>query len=81
LLQAKLSLDTFAFAQAINWLTQPGNDLSDDAERVSLYYFLLGMGYQGIGDTTNQKRSFSKVMAISGESDLGKAAAQLQQNQ
>lgn len=81
LLQAKLYLDTFAFPQAIQWLTQPGNDLSGDAQRAPIYYYLLGLGYQEIGDGQNAKQSLSKVVAIAGGSDLGKSAAGLLQNQ
>lgn len=80
-LKAKLLIDTNAYAQEIEWLTRQENDLSGDAQRASLYYFLLGVGYRGVGDTTNAKQSLSKVAAISGESDLGKAAVQLLQNQ
>lgn len=81
LLQAKLYLDTFAFAQEIQWLDQPGNDLSGDAQRVSIYYFLLGLGYRGVGDGPNATRSLSKVVSLAGESDLGKSASGLLQNQ
>jgi hypothetical protein len=81
LLQAKLYLDTFAFAQAIQWLSQAGNNLSGDAQRAPLYYFLLGLGYRGVGDSTNATQSFSKVIFLAGESDLGKSAAALLKNQ
>ena len=74
LLTAKLDLDGLAFPQAVAWLTQRGHDLSGDGLRAPLYYFLLGMGYRGVGDTANEKTCFSKVIAISGDSDLGKAA-------
>jgi hypothetical protein len=48
--------------------------------RAPLYYFLLGIGYRGIGDVPSEKASFSKVVAISADSDLGKSAAQLLTN-
>ena len=80
ILKAKLLVDSNAFVQEIAWLTQNGNDLSGDAQRAALYHFLLGVGYRGVGDAANAKASFSKVVAMSGESDLGKAAAQLLQN-
>ncbi len=80
ILKAKLLVDSNAFAQDIAWLTQSGNDLSGDAQRGAIYQFLLGVGYRGIGDASNEKASLSKVVAISGESDLGRAAAELLQN-
>jgi tetratricopeptide (TPR) repeat protein len=80
ILKAKLLVDSSAFAQAIAWLTQNGNDLSGDAQRAAIYDFLLGVGYRGVGDTSNEKVALSKVTAMSAESDLGKAAAGLLQN-
>jgi tetratricopeptide (TPR) repeat protein len=80
ILKAKLLLDSSAFTQEIAWLTQSGNDLSADAQREALYQFLLGVGYRGVGDIANEKAHLSKVVAISRESDLGTAAAELLQN-
>jgi tetratricopeptide (TPR) repeat protein len=80
ILKAKLLVDTNAFAQEIAWLTQSRNNLSGDAQRAPLYNFLLGVGYRGVGDNSSEKADLSKVVAISGESDLGKAATQLSQN-
>jgi len=80
ILKAKLLIDSNAFAQEIAWLTQKEHDLSTDAQRASLYYFLLGVGYRGVGDASNEKANLARVVAISGESDLGKAAALLLQN-
>ena len=77
ILKAKLLIDSNAFAQEIAWLTQKEHDLSADAQRASLYYFLLGVGYRAVGDASNEKANLSRVVTISGESDLGKAAAQL----
>ncbi len=80
LLQAKLYQDTFAFAQAVQWLNQPGNDLSNDAQRASLYYFLLGLGYRGAGDEQKATASLQKVVTLEGTSNLGTTAAGLLQN-
>jgi tetratricopeptide (TPR) repeat protein len=77
LLQAKLYLDTFAFDQAVQWLSQGKHDLSRDAQRATIYYFLLGMGYRGLGNTANEKQVFTKLVAMDGQSELGKSAAQL----
>ncbi len=79
LLQAKLYQDTFAFAQAVQWLNQPENDLSNDAQRASLYYFLLGLGYRGVGDESKAAQSLQKVVALEGTSNLGETAAGLLQ--
>jgi hypothetical protein len=75
ILRAKLLIDSSAFTQEVAWLTQPGNDLTRDAQRSSVYLFLLGLGYRGICDVSNEKLALSKVMSISGESELGQAAA------
>jgi tetratricopeptide (TPR) repeat protein len=80
ILKAKLLLDSSAFAQEIAWLTQSGNDLSGDAQRSAIYNFLLAVGYRGVGDTSNEKASLSKVVAMSEGSDLAKAATELLQN-
>lgn len=80
ILKAKLLIDTSAFAQEVSWLTQSGNDLSGDAQRVSIYEFLIGVGYRGIGDTTREKVALLKVVSDSAASDLGTSAAQLLQN-
>jgi tetratricopeptide (TPR) repeat protein len=80
ILKAKLLVETNAFAQETAWLTQSGNDLSGDVQRASIYDFLLGVGYRGTGDTTSEKANLSKVVAISADGELGKAAAQLLKN-
>lgn len=79
LLKAKLYLDSFTFSQAVVWLTQSGNDLSGDAQRAPLYYFFLGIGYRGMGDTANEKGCLAKVEALSEGNYLGKVAEQLLQ--
>jgi tetratricopeptide (TPR) repeat protein len=80
ILRAKLLIDGSAFAQEIAWLTNDGNDLSGDAQRAAIYFFLLGLGYRGIDDSANEKRYLSKVVSITGDSDLGKAAAWLERS-
>jgi tetratricopeptide (TPR) repeat protein len=80
ILKAKLLVDTCAFAPEVAWLTQAGNDLSGDMRRASIYAFLLGVGYRGIGDTVNEKTALSKVVAASAGSDLGTSATRLLQN-
>ena len=79
ILKAKLLVDTNAFAQEVSWLTQSGNDLSGDAQRAQMYLFLLGIGYAGAGDASNEKESLSRALSIAKESDIGKAASQLLQ--
>lgn len=77
LLRAKVDLDANAFDQAIQWLTTPRNDLSRDADRASLYYFLLGLGYRGLGDPADEQLVLDRLVATDGDSELGKAAARL----
>lgn len=75
LLRAKLLEDVSAYSEAVGWLRQ--NDLSQDRQRAPLYYFLLGLGYRAADDSENATQVLSKVVAIAGESDLGKAADEL----
>jgi hypothetical protein len=78
ILRAKLLMDGSAFAQEVEWLTHEGNDLSGDAQRADIYFFLLALGYGGMEDVSNEKQYLSKVISVSGESELGKAAARLE---
>lgn len=78
LLKAKLLWDTSAYREAVTWLAS--NNLSQDAQRAPLYYFLLGLGYRGADESGGAKQALSKVVAISRENDLGKAAEELIQN-
>jgi hypothetical protein len=43
------------------------------------YFFLLGLAYKGTGDSGKEKQSLARVVSASGDSELGKAAAQLMQ--
>ena len=81
ILKAKLLEDTSAYAEAVALLTHEGNVLSQDAQRAPLYYFLLGLGCRGAGEKESAKRAFSEVVAISAESDLGRAATKLLRSQ
>jgi tetratricopeptide (TPR) repeat protein len=80
ILKAKLLADTNGFAEEVQWLKGNGSDLSQDAQRAPVYFFLLGLGYRGIGDLENEKSSLGKVVAMAKDSDLGSAASQLLQN-
>jgi tetratricopeptide (TPR) repeat protein len=75
LLKAKLLEDTSAYSEAVEWLST--NDLSQDAQRSQLYLFLLGLGYRGAGDETKAQQALSRVVSISADSDIGKAATEL----
>jgi tetratricopeptide (TPR) repeat protein len=77
LLKAKLLEETSAYADALDLLAGEGAAFSQDAQRAPLYYFLLGLGYRGTGDSENANLAFRKVIAISAESDLGKTAGEL----
>jgi tetratricopeptide (TPR) repeat protein len=79
ILEAALLVDTYAFDQAVSWLTQPGNDLSADPERGPTWLFLLGESYQGVGDDARAKAALSRVVQ-SGPGDLADAAARLLQD-
>jgi hypothetical protein len=75
--KAKLLADTNAFSDELAWLRPHGARLSRDPERAPVYWFLLGLGYRGIGDVTRERQSLSRVVSLAGDSDLGKAAARL----
>ena len=74
LLKAKLLEDANAYTDALLWLKQDTRDLSRDAQRAPVYYFLLALGYLGSGDQQNAHDAFSKVVALSRDSDVGQAA-------
>jgi hypothetical protein len=57
-----------------------GNNLSGDVQLRTIYEFLLGIGYRGVGDLANAKTNLLRVVATSRENDLGKAATELLQN-
>ena len=75
LLKGKLLEDSSAYADAVAWLTS--NDLSNDAQRAQLYYMLLALAYRGAGNNEEARQALSKVVVISRESDLGRAAEEL----
>jgi hypothetical protein len=75
--KAKLLADTNAFSDELAWLRPHGARLSRDPERAPVYWFLLGLGYRGIGDVTRERQSLSRVVSLAGDTDLGKAAARL----
>jgi len=77
LLKARLLLDTSAFAEAAALLAGEGAWLAQDASRAPLYHFLLGVGYRGAGAAESSRQALSRVVAISPDSDLGIAAADL----
>ncbi|HVO39986.1 MAG TPA: hypothetical protein VMV03_13230 [Spirochaetia bacterium] len=75
--KAKLLADANAFSDELAWLRPHGARLSRDPERAPVYWFLLALGYRGVGDVKREQQSLSKVVSLAGESDLGKAAARL----
>jgi len=77
ILKATLLMECSAFSQQVDWLTRPENDLSGDAVRAALYYFLLGAAYTGIGEASKGQGSLARAVEISEGSDIGKAAARL----
>jgi len=77
LLKANLLEDASAYGEAVTWLRQSDNDLSKDARRAPTYYFLLGIGCRGSGDTESAQQAFSKVIEIAPGGDLGRAAEKM----
>lgn len=77
LLKARLLEDTNAFTEAVSLLSSNGQLLAEDALRAPLYYFLLGIAYRGTGEMEKSKLALSRVMSISEQSALGKAASDL----
>jgi hypothetical protein len=65
----------------VQWLTEEGASLSNDAQRMQTYFFLLGLAYKGSGDFEKEKQSLARVVSAGDESELGKAAAKLIQDQ
>lgn len=77
LLKAKLLEDASAYEEAIALLKRYEQGLSRDAQRAQFYYFLLGLGYRGAGDSENAKKALSRTVEISKESDIGKSAREI----
>lgn len=80
LLKAKLLIDTNAFEQAVQLLTRDGASLAHDAQRAQLYFFVLALGYRGIGDSANEQAALAKAIVIAPASDVGNAGAALAKN-
>lgn len=79
ILKGTLLLDTSAFEQNVHWLTENAGLVSGDPERGPVYYLLLGLSYNGVGDKTNARENLQKVVSLAGSSDLGTTAATLLQ--
>lgn len=79
ILKGKLLFDTNAFAQDIQWLTANADLVKDDVRRGPLYYLLLGLSYNGAGDTAAARANLQKVVSMAGNNDLGKTATALLQ--
>ena len=75
LFRARLLEATSGYADAVTWLV--ANDLSRDAQRAPLYFFLLGLGYRGTGDGDGARRALTRVVDMTRDSDLGKTASAL----
>lgn len=80
LLKGKLLIDSSACAEAARWLINEGKELSQDAQKASLYFYLLALASRGIGDNAAERANLLKVVSAAGDSDLGKSASQLLQN-
>jgi hypothetical protein len=76
-LRAKLLLDASSFGEEVRWLLRNRRMVSGDSERAPMYYFLLGLGYRGVGDAGKGKQALSKVVSLNPEGELGKAASRL----
>jgi tetratricopeptide (TPR) repeat protein len=77
LLKAKLDLESNAFQEEIAWLSGWKDSLSRDSRRAQVYYFLLALGYQGIGDESNVRVNLSTAVSLEAESAVGQAAKRL----
>ena len=75
LLKAKFFLDTSAFNQAVEVLTAQSEVLQQDQQRATMYFFLLALGYRGIGDKENERKSLSRVISMSSARNIGHAAS------
>jgi tetratricopeptide (TPR) repeat protein len=79
LLKAKLLEDASAYEEAVALLRQDELLLALDTGRAQLYFFLLGLGYRGAGNSENAYQALSKAAGIAKESDIGRSAAGLLQ--
>lgn len=76
-LKGKLLLDTNAYQQDVAWLTAHAAVVGGDSERAPIYYLLLGLSYQGTGDSANARRNLRKAASLSPSTDVGRTAAKL----
>jgi tetratricopeptide (TPR) repeat protein len=81
LFKARLLEETSAYADALALLAHEGGGLAQDSKRAPLYYLLLGVAYRGAGNGAQAQRALSKVTTLAGDSDLGRAAATLLEQQ
>ncbi len=75
LLKAQLLESMSSFTEATDWLV--AHDLSRDAQRAQVYFYLLGVGYQGSGKADKARDALGRAASIAPDSELGKAASQL----
>jgi tetratricopeptide (TPR) repeat protein len=80
LLKGKVLVDCSAFDQAVKWMTGNGTAVEEDFERMPTYFFLLALAYGGAGDGESERQCLARVVATSGDSELGKSAARLMQD-
>ncbi|HVO40224.1 MAG TPA: tetratricopeptide repeat protein [Spirochaetia bacterium] len=76
-LKARLLIDASAYAEEVSWLSGYERSFSDGDDRSALYYFLLGLGYRGLGQAEKARSSLSKASTLAGDEGVGAAAAEL----
>lgn len=72
LLKAKLLIDTSAYSVAAQWLVSQGPRITEDPNRATIYYFLLGVAYRGTGEIDKARVN---LIAVIGGGDSGLATA------
>ncbi len=79
LLKGQLLVETYAFRQAVDWLSDNASRLGESIPDRQLYFMLMAVGYRGLGDSGRSKENLTKVIDLGASTDIGAAAAELLQ--
>jgi len=76
LLKGQLLTETFAFEEAIEWLSEYTPKIENSQAR-QMSLLLSGVNYKSLGDTVSAKQSLEEAVSIDSGSDAGTAAQAL----
>lgn len=74
-LKGQLLAQTFAYKEALSWISAYATDFRNDDATYQTLLLLQGISYQGLDDVQNAKDVLNKAVEVNSSSDIGKAAA------